>query len=103
MMKDFVLADRFLQSCVDLPEDLRAKIVSQLRALARDPRDRQLGIAQVEGSRGVLSLLINEDFRIFFRREKQATILLSVADLVSNFEMSANLMVIAPVDALETL
>lgn len=48
MMKDFVLADRFLQSCIDLPEDLRRMIVSRLRALARDPRDRNVGIARVE-------------------------------------------------------
>jgi len=103
MMKDFVLADRFLQSCIDLPEDLRRKIVSRLRALARDPRDRRLGVARVEGSVNTLSLPIAEDYRLFFRREKPATILLSVADLVSNFEMKADLMVIAPVDALEKL
>jgi hypothetical protein len=103
MMKDFVLADRFLQSCIDLPEDLRRKIVSRLRALARDPRDRRLGVARVEGSGSILSLPVDEDYRLFFRREKQATILLSVADLVSDFEMNADLMVIAPVDALEKL
>src|SRR5437773_2122458 len=103
MMKDFILADRFLQSCIDLPEDLRRKIVSQLRALARDPRDLRLGVARVEGSGGVLSLPVEEDYRIFFRREKQATILLLVADVVSNFGMNADPMVIAPVDALEKL
>jgi hypothetical protein len=103
MMKDFVLADRFLQSCIDLPEGLRRKIVSQLRALAVDPRDRRLGVARVEGSGSILSLPVDEDYRIFFRREKQVTILLSVADLVSNFWMNADLMVIAPVDALEKL
>ena len=102
-MKDSVLADRFLQSCIDLPEDLRGKIVSRLRALARDPRDRRLGIARVDGSGSILSLPVDEDYRIFFRREKQATILLSVAGLVSNFGMNADLMVIAPVDALERL
>ena len=102
-MKDFVLGDRFLQSCIDLPEDLRRKIISRLRALARDPRDRRLGIARVEGSVSTLSLPIAEDYRIFFRREKQATILLSVTDLVSNFGMNADLMVMAPVDALEKL
>ena len=94
-MKDFVLADRFLQSCIDLPEDLRAKIVSRLRALARDPRGRRSG--------SILSLPIDEDYRIVFRREKRATILISVADLVSNLEMNAGSMVIAPVDALEKL
>jgi hypothetical protein len=103
MMKDFILADRFLQSCIDLPEDLRRKIVSRLRALARDPRDRRLGVARVEGSGSILSLPVDEDYRIFFRREKQATILLSVVDLVSNFGMNAALMGIAPVDALEKL
>jgi hypothetical protein len=103
MMKDFVLADRFLQSCIDLPEHLRRKIVSQLRALARDPRDRHLGVARVEGSGNTLSIPVDEDYRIFFRREKHATILLSVADLVSNFVINADLMVIAPVDALERL
>jgi hypothetical protein len=103
MMKDFVLADRFLQSCIDLPEDLRGKIVSRLRALARDPRDRRLGIARVEGSSSILLLPVDEDYRIFFRREKQATILLSVADRVSDFEMNADLTVYAPVDALEKL
>ena len=102
-MKDFVLADRFLQSCIDLPEDLRRKIVSRLRALARDPRDRRLGIARVEGSVSALSIPIVEDYQIFFRREKQATILLSVGDVVTNCGMSAALMVIAPVDALEKL
>ena len=102
-MKDFFLADRFLQSCIDLPEGLREKIVSRLRALARDPRDRNLGIARVEGSASTLSLPVDENYRLFFRREKQTTILLSVADLVSNFEMTAELKVIAPVDALETL
>ena len=103
MMKDFVLADRFLQSCIDLPEDLRREIVSRLRALARDPRDRRLDVARVEGSVRTFSLPIAEDYRLFFRREKQATILLSVAGLVSNFGMNADLMVIAPVDALEKL
>src|SRR5947207_11162181 len=103
MMKDFILADRFLQSCIDLPEDLRRKIVSRLRALARDPRDRRLGVARVEGSGSILSLPVDEDYRIFFRREKQATILLSVAGLVSNFGMNADLMVIAPFDALARL
>jgi hypothetical protein len=102
-MKDFVLADRFLQTCIDLPEDLRRKIVSQLQALAKDPRDRSLGVARVEGSGSVFSLPIDQDYRIFFRREKQAMILLSVADLVSNFGTSADLMVIAPVAALEKL
>jgi hypothetical protein len=102
-MKDFVLADRFLQSCIDLPEDLRGKIVSRLRALARDPRDRGLGIARVEGSRSILSLPVDEDYRIFFRRERQAMILLSVADLVSNLRMNIDLMVTAPVEALEKL
>jgi hypothetical protein len=103
MMKDFVLAERFLQSCIDLPENLRRKIVSRLRALARDPRDRRLDIARVEGSRSILSLPVDEDYRIFFRREKQAMILLSVADLVSNFGMNTDLTVIAPVEALEKL
>jgi hypothetical protein len=103
MMKDFVLADRFLQSCIDLPEDLRGKIVSQLRTLARNPRDRRLGIARVEGSGNILLLPVDEEHRIFFRREKQAMILLSVAELVSNFGMKADQMVIAPVDALEKL
>src|SRR5207237_9828995 len=100
MMKDFILADRFLQSCIDLPEDLRRKIVSRLRALARDPRDRRLGVARVEGSGSILSLPVDEDYRIFFRREKQATILLSVPGLVSNFWMSGDPMVIARVDEL---
>jgi len=103
MMKDFVLADRFLPSCIDLPADLRGKIVSRLRALARDPRDRRLGVARVEGSGRTLSLPVDEDYRIFFRREKQATILISVADLVSNCEMNSDPVVIAPVDALEKL
>jgi len=103
MMKDFVLADRFLQSCIDLPEDLRRKIVSRLRALARDPRDRGLGVARVEGSGSILSLPVDGDYRLFFRREKRAMILLSVGDLVSNYGMNADPMVIAPVDALETL
>jgi len=102
-MKDFILADRFLQSCIDLPEDLRRKIVSRLRALARDPRNRRLGVARVEGSGSILSLPVDEGYRIFFRREKQATILLSVAGLVSNFGMNADLIVIASVDALEKL
>ena len=103
MMKDFVLADCFLQSCIDLPEDLRRKIVARLRGVARDPRDRSLGVARVEGHGSILSLPVDENYRIFYRREKQATILLSVGDVVSNFEMSADQMVIAPVDALEKL
>jgi len=103
MMRDFVLADRFLQSCINLPENLRKEIVSRLRALARDPRDRHLGIARVEGSANVLTLPVDEDYRIFFRREKQAMILLSVADLGSNLWMNTDLMVIAPVEALEKL
>ena len=103
MMKDFVLADRFLQSCIDLPEDLRRKIVSRLRALARDPRDRRLGVARVEGSGSILLLPVDDAYRVFFRREKQATILLSVGDVVTNYGMSAALMVLAPVDSLEKL
>jgi hypothetical protein len=62
-----------------------------------------LGVARVEGSVSTLSIPIAEDYRIFFRREKQAMILLSVGDIVSNYGMIADLMVIAPVDALETL
>lgn len=103
MMKDFVLGERFLQSCIDLPEDLRGKIVSRLRALARDPRDRQLGISQVDGSGNILSLPVNEAYRVFLRREKHATILLSIGGIGSNFEMNADLKVIAPVEALEKL
>jgi hypothetical protein len=102
-MKDFLLADRFLQSCIDLPEDLRRQIVARLRALARDPRGQRLDVARVEGSGSVLSLPVDEDYRIFFRREKQATVLLSVGDVVTNYGVSAALMVIAPVDALEKL
>jgi hypothetical protein len=102
MMKDFVLADRFLASCIDLPEDLRKKVVSRLRALSRDPRDRRLGVERVEGAGSIFSLPVDEDYRIFFRRDKQATMLLSVGDVVTNDEMNA-LMVIAPVDALERL
>jgi hypothetical protein len=51
-------------------------------------------------SRDILSLPVDADNRIFFRREKQATILLSVGNKA---EMNADLKVIAPVDALETL
>jgi hypothetical protein len=57
----------------------------------------------VEGPGSILSLPVDEDYRIFFRRDKRATILVSVADLVSNYGMNAGLMVIAPVDALEKL
>jgi hypothetical protein len=57
----------------------------------------------VEGSGSILSLPVDEDYRIFFRRGKQATILISVAELVSNFGMNADLNVIGPVDALEKL
>jgi hypothetical protein len=103
MMKDFVLADRFLQSCIDLPEDLRRQIVARLRALARDPRDQRLGVARVEGSGSILLLPVDDAYRVFFRREKQATILLSVGDVVTNYGMSAALMVLAPVDSLEKL
>jgi hypothetical protein len=104
MMKDFVLANRFLESCIDLPEELRREIISRLRALSRDPRDRRLGVARVEGSVSALSIPIAEDHCIFFRRDKQATILLSVGDVVTNDRMNcAALMVMAPVDALEKL
>jgi hypothetical protein len=103
MMKDFVLADGFIQSCIDLPEDLRTKIVARLRVLARDPRDSRLGVARVEGSAGILSLPVDEDYRILFRRDRQAMMLLSVAGIVSNLRTKAELKVIAPVDALERL
>jgi hypothetical protein len=57
----------------------------------------------VEGPGSTLSLPVDESYRIFFRREKQAMILLSVADLVSNLWMNTGLVVIAPVEALEKL
>ena len=108
-MKDFVLDDGFLQSCIDLPEEIREKIVSQLRAFAESPRDRDLGVSRLEGSKHNLSLCVDHTYRIVLRREKSVTTLLFVAENspstlpLSKRGVSPDHMVIAPVDALERL
>jgi len=109
-MRDFVLDDAFIQSCIDLPEEVREKIVSQLRAFAGDPRNRDLGIARVEGSKHILTLPVDDTYRILLRREKPMIMLLLVTEsdsssssVISRRGRGASPMVVAPVDALETL
>ena len=109
-MKDFVLADAFIQSCVDLPDEIREKIVSQLRAFAADPRDRDLGIARVEGSKHILTLPVGDTYRILLRREKPMITLLMVSEsdsssssVSSKGDAGSSPMIVAPVDALATL
>jgi mRNA-degrading endonuclease RelE of RelBE toxin-antitoxin system len=107
-MRDFVLDDGFIQSCIDLPEKIREKIVSQLRALAQDPRNRDLGIARVEGSKHTFTLPVDDTYRILLRREKPMIILLLVTEsdsssVISKRRTGSSPMVVAPVDALETL
>ena len=77
-MKDFVLGDDFLKTCVDLPEEIRETIVSQLRAYSRNPRSRDLVIEGIEGTRNVLSLPVDGTYRILLRREKPFTSLICV-------------------------
>jgi hypothetical protein len=104
MMRDFLLGDGFLQSCIDLPEETRRKIVSQLEAFAHNPRDRDLGVTRVEGSRHILSLHIDDTYSIVLRREKPATILLLVSTRAgSKLGSSPDHMITASVDALERL
>ena len=109
-MRDFVLHDGFLRSCIDLPEKTRARIVSQLRAFSADPRDRDLGAARVEESNHILSLPIDDTYRILLRREKPVTTLLVVTEsnapsklVTSKRGISRDQLLIAPVDALATL
>jgi hypothetical protein len=109
-MRDFVLHDGFLRSCIDLPRKTRERVVSQLRAFSADPRDRDLGVARVEESKHVLLLPIDDTYRILLRREKPVTTLLAVTEsntpaklVTAKRGIRPDQMVIAPVDALATL
>jgi hypothetical protein len=109
-MRDFVLGDGFLQSCIDLPGKIRENIVSQLYAFSTRPRDRELGVERVEGSKRILKLPVGDIYRIILDREKSVTTLLLVAEnnpsSASAFlkrRVSPDQMITAPVDALETL
>jgi hypothetical protein len=110
-MKDFVLDGGFLQSCIDLPEEIREKVVSQLQAFAENPRDRDLGVSRVEGSKQIVSLPVDHTHHIVLRREKSVTTLLFVAEnppterpLSKRWASpDPDHIVIAPVDALERL
>ena len=109
-MRDFLLDDGFLQSCIDLPEEIREKIVSQLQAFSVRPRDRELGVERVEGSKHILSLPVDDIYRIVLHRDKSITTLFLVAENnstsargCSKRRISLEHMVTAPVDALETL
>jgi hypothetical protein len=109
-MRDFALDDGFLQSCIDLPENIREKMLSQLQIYTKRPRDRDLGVARVEGSKHILSLPLDDTYRIVLHREKSVTTLLVVAEnnstiarAISKRKISPDHMVTAPVDALETL
>jgi hypothetical protein len=109
-MKDFVLDDGFLGSCIHLPDEIRAKIVSQLQGFTKGYRDRAHGVARVEGAKDILSVPVDDIYRIILRREKSVTTLLFVTGdtpsstlVVSKGRKSPGHMVIAPLDALETL
>ena len=107
-MKDFVLDDGFLRSCIDLPEEIREKIVSQLQAFAANPRDRDLGVSRVEGSRQIISLPVDHTCHIVLRRESVTTLLFVAENSPSERPLlkrgaSPDHMVIAPVDALDRL
>lgn len=106
-MKDFLLAEGFLQSCVDLPRTLRRQIVSTLQAFAENPRERNIGVLRVEDSKNLLLLPIDDEHSIILHRRKAVTTLLSVAGKVTPVRFTAvnekDDMVIAPVDAIETL
>jgi hypothetical protein len=107
-MRDFILHDGFLPSCIDLPEETREKIVSQLQVFAKSRRDRDHAV-RVEGSRRILSLPVDDTYRIFLRRENGGATLLFVADgslsipEISNRERIPGHLVKAPLDALEIL
>jgi hypothetical protein len=110
LMKDFVLDDGFLASCIHLPGNIRAKIVSQLQAFAKGYRGRPLGVAGVEGSKDLFLIPVDDACRIVLRREKSVATLLFVTEnyspstsVVSKRGISPGQMVIAPVDALEAL
>jgi len=109
-MKDFVLDDGFLASCIHLPDTIREKIVSQLQAFTRGYRDRVHGVARVEGAKDLLSVPVDDVYRIILRRERSLTTLLFVTGnnslstlVLSKRRISPEHMVIAPLDALETL
>jgi hypothetical protein len=109
-MKDFVLDDGFLGSCIHLPDETRAKIVSQLQGFTKGYRDRAHGVVRVEGAKDLLSVPVDDIYRIILRREKSVTALLFVtganptsALVISKGRKSPAHMVIAPLDALETL
>ena len=109
-MRDFALDNGFLQSCIDLPVKIRERIVSKLQAFAKGPRDRDLGVARVEGSKSTLSLPVDEVYCIFLRREKPVTTLLFVdrndsaaTHALSKRGISPDYMIMASVEALETL
>jgi hypothetical protein len=109
-MRDFALDSGFLRSCIDLPRETREKIVSRLQTFIQGPRDRELGLARVGGSNHVLSLPVDAAYRILLRREKPVITLLLVTEndspsppVISNRGITPDHMVIAPVDALDTL
>ena len=108
-MKDFVLGDDFLKTCVDLPEEIRETIVSQLRAYSRNPRSRDLVIEGIEGTRNVLSLPVDGTYRILLRREKPFTSLICVTgssvppNPAASKHRSSDETQFAPVDSLESL
>jgi len=109
-MRTFLLDDGFLPSSIDLPEETREKVVTQLRLFARSHRDRDFRALRVEGSRRILSLPVDDTYRIVMRRENGDVTLLFIADnnssstlVASERKTSPSLSVAAPLDALETL
>lgn len=109
-MRDFALDDGFLQSCINLPEDIRQKILSQLKAYTERPRDRHLGVVRAQESKHILSLPLDDTYSIVLHHEKPVVTLLFVAEKnstsardISKRRISPDHMVTAPLQALETL
>lgn len=107
-MKDLVLSDAFLPSCIDLPPRVRENIVSQLKLFVGDPRNRDLDIEPVVGSKQFLSLRADKTYRIILRRDQSDATLLYVAPADSTATQNVSLKKsldkgFAPIDALERL
>jgi hypothetical protein len=108
-MKDFVLEASFLRSSVDLPMKVRKEIASQLEVFSRNPRNRDLDLERLEGSKQLHALRIDSGQRIILRLDKAAATLLFVETDASVYSRSRNHQprvqerIIAPVEALETL
>jgi hypothetical protein len=102
-MKDFLLGPAFLRSSVDLPMTVRENIIEALEMFSRDPRNRELDLSRLEGSKSLYALRIASGERIILRSGKSPIPLLIVESGNGETPLPADEGVIAPVEAIQTL